>query len=290
MSNRNYQEMLTTKPLEPADYIEVPTDSFMPFDYLTNSDTDADNADLPSARRWAWLERLSVTVLVGEDGHSFSVHEGLLCENSPFFTSAMKKEWAEGQKREIPLPDDKPEVFNLYAEWKYTGKLLSRLSPSDSGSNGGELTLLIDAYVFGEKVQDRDFQDATLDALIMSTNTQDQEGKKWFPSGAVVRRAYRGTLAGSPIRRLLVDMHNHNGGENWIKEENDEEFLVDLVREMYASRARPQQADPTRANVNSCSYHHHTEDRLCYDHTAARRWLLRVLVGTNDERKGQERI
>ncbi|TKA83002.1 hypothetical protein B0A55_04672 [Friedmanniomyces simplex] len=217
------------------------------------------------------LERLSVTVLVGEDGHSFSVHEGLLCENSPFFTSAMKKEWAEGQKREIPLPDDKPEVFNLYAEWKYTGKLLSRLSPSDSGSNGGELTLLIDAYVFGEKVQDRDFQDATLDALIMSTNTQDQEGKKWFPSGAVVRRAYRGTLAGSPIRRLLVDMHNHNGGENWIKEENDEEFLVDLVREMYASRARPQQADPTRANVNSCSYHHHTEDRLCYDHTAARR-------------------
>ncbi|KAI5863308.1 hypothetical protein GGS23DRAFT_566343 [Durotheca rogersii] len=46
--------MLTTEPLDIADIVGVPVDLATPFDYLTNSDTDADNAELRSARRWAW--------------------------------------------------------------------------------------------------------------------------------------------------------------------------------------------------------------------------------------------
>ena len=46
--------MLTTRPLDPTDFVDNPTDPSHPFDYLTISDTDTDNADLPSTRRWAW--------------------------------------------------------------------------------------------------------------------------------------------------------------------------------------------------------------------------------------------
>jgi hypothetical protein len=46
--------MITTEPLDTANIVDVPADLFTPFDYLTNSDTDADNADLGSACRWAW--------------------------------------------------------------------------------------------------------------------------------------------------------------------------------------------------------------------------------------------
>jgi len=46
--------MLTTEPLDTANIVDVPADLSTPFDYLTNSDTDADNADLCGARRWAW--------------------------------------------------------------------------------------------------------------------------------------------------------------------------------------------------------------------------------------------
>jgi hypothetical protein len=53
-SNQNYQAMLTTEPLDTANIVDVPADLSTPFDYLTNGDTDADNADLCSARRWAW--------------------------------------------------------------------------------------------------------------------------------------------------------------------------------------------------------------------------------------------
>lgn len=46
--------MLTTEPLDTANIVDVPADLSTPFDYLTISDTDADNADLGSARRWTW--------------------------------------------------------------------------------------------------------------------------------------------------------------------------------------------------------------------------------------------
>jgi hypothetical protein len=42
--------MLTTEPLDTTNIINVPADLSTAFDYLTNSDTDADNADLGSAR------------------------------------------------------------------------------------------------------------------------------------------------------------------------------------------------------------------------------------------------
>ncbi len=53
-SDPNYQAMLTTEPLDTADIIDIPTDLSTPFDYLTTSDTDADNAALCCAHRWAW--------------------------------------------------------------------------------------------------------------------------------------------------------------------------------------------------------------------------------------------
>ena len=53
-SDQKYQAMLTTELLDTTDIDVPPTDLSTPFDYLTNSDTDAENADLCGARRWAW--------------------------------------------------------------------------------------------------------------------------------------------------------------------------------------------------------------------------------------------
>jgi hypothetical protein len=45
-SDPNYQAVLTTEPLDNTTIVDVPADISTPFGYLTNSDTDADNADL----------------------------------------------------------------------------------------------------------------------------------------------------------------------------------------------------------------------------------------------------
>ncbi|KAI1748827.1 hypothetical protein F4782DRAFT_343870 [Xylaria castorea] len=53
-SDPNYQAMLTTEPLSSNTTTDVPAPLSAPFDYLTSSDTDADNADLSPTHRWAW--------------------------------------------------------------------------------------------------------------------------------------------------------------------------------------------------------------------------------------------
>jgi hypothetical protein len=76
--------------------------------------------------------------------------------------------------------------------------------------------VLIGAFVFGEKVQDGDFKDAVIDALIHTIATPDEEGTFWYPTKQLVDRAYTGTPEGSPIRRLLVDMHAFHGKRCWL--------------------------------------------------------------------------
>ena len=70
----------------------------------------------------------------------------------------MKKDWKESQERTIPLPDDEPEIFNLYVQWKYQGRVLSRDATVAPERDSDELRLLAKAYIFGEKIQDSTFQ------------------------------------------------------------------------------------------------------------------------------------
>lgn len=177
---------------------------------------------------------------------------------------ALKKEWKEGQERTIPLPDDKADVVALYIQWVYGGKIFSRQPPSEAPSTGRELDLLVDCYIFGEKVQDDNFKDAVLDALLACIDTKDEEGSRWFPTGHSVQRAYEQTPQGSPLRKLLVDMYNQSGRSDWIKEDNSVEFLADLAREMFDTRSRPLGTNLTDWNADSCMYHHHSTEEQCY--------------------------
>ena len=160
--------------------------------------------------------------------------------------------------------DDDPKVVELYAQWLYCGRILSHDPTLDSEQDSGEPDLLVGAFVFGENIQDAQFRDTVLDALIMYTSTPYKHGERWFPTGSTVRRAYKGTPVGSPLRRLMVDLHSHHGSQEWIKDDCSVDFLVDLVRNMYATRPAPITSDPTHSRMQSCSYHLHSDDGFCY--------------------------
>ena len=161
------------------------------------------------------------------------------------------------------MPDDDPKVVNLYAQWLYCGKVHSRDLTLESEQTSGELDLLVDAFVFGEKIQDGLFRDTIIDALIMCTSTPDKQGTTWYPTGSSVCRAYEGTPVGSPLRRLMVDLHNHHGQQKWIKDENNVEFLTDLVRIMFATRLGLNVPDSTGIRAMNCSYHLHGDSGPC---------------------------
>jgi hypothetical protein len=204
---------------------------------------------------------------VGEQGAKDKVHKTLLCEASDFFASASKEEWKEGQKHRVPLPDDETSVVDLYVQWLYTHRIVIRKrsveeekekkdeqevkeekdeqgvkeekkqgqeGEGEEGDqaeckNGHECNVLIGAFVFGEKVQDGDFKDAVIGALIHTVATPDEKGVRWYPTAQSVNQAYTGTPEGSPIRRLLVDTYTFHGRKDWLDGQKMVDVLADLA-------------------------------------------------------------
>jgi hypothetical protein len=55
---------------------------------------------------------------------AFSVHEHLLIEYAEYFRAALEPgRWQEGTTKTVKMPEDKPEVFDLYVSWLYTRTL-----------------------------------------------------------------------------------------------------------------------------------------------------------------------
>lgn len=157
------------------------------------------------------FENPITTLVVGAEERKYHVHQGLLSSSSPYFAAAIKEEWVEGQKRRIPLLDDSAAAVDLYVQWLYGRRIFSRQSSEKLKDGQEELGVLIDGFVFGEKIQDGEFKDAVIDAITSSVSTIGKDDKYWYPSGEKADRVYKGTPAGSPLRRLLVDMHVHHG-------------------------------------------------------------------------------
>ncbi len=57
---------------------------------------------------------ITVKVGSGDKAYVFGVHENLICEPSSFFRAALNGTWKELVDQIVDLPDDDPEVFELY--------------------------------------------------------------------------------------------------------------------------------------------------------------------------------
>ncbi|KAI6853114.1 hypothetical protein KC323_g9428 [Hortaea werneckii] len=210
------------------------------------------------------FESQITTLLVGVEEREYRVHQDLLSSNSPYFAAAVKEEWEEGQERRISLLDDSAAAVDLYIQWIYNKRIFCRQPLEEIEKGQEELGVLIDGFIFGEKIQDGDFKDAIIDALIASVSTIGKEDRYWYPSGEMVDRAYKGTPPGSPLRRLLIDMHVHHGCRDWVEDGACPEFLIDLVRDLLNVCNVSHMSDPTTQQVSSCPYHHHGDDFQCY--------------------------
>ncbi|KAF2496919.1 hypothetical protein BU16DRAFT_507616 [Lophium mytilinum] len=257
--------------------------------------TAKENQDRRNAQRWSGvrigidegppLGLLSITVRVGSPPTDFSVHETLVCSRSPFFANAMNGAWAEAESRIVPLPDDAPSTFALYRTWLYTGLLASK---SDSSSD--EWELLACAYVLGEKLQDSDFKDTVIDAMIENPSTTTADGPsspettdaeateleemEFFKRNpAVLIYIYENTPPSAPVRRLLVDHYRAAGKPDWISAEKREllpdDFLYALSFQFMTLKAREEEGQrrpawaPYQWDDGTCVYHEHG-GKMCY--------------------------
>lgn len=136
--------------------------------------------------------------MAGEDGTTFNVHENLIRGRSQFFAAALSKSWLERKEGRIDLPEDDPEIVQLYLQFLYSSRLAIQWTEDTAGiqphENLPEYYTLAHLYVFGEKVRDIAFKNAVMDCFIWRMNTKVNDGVKWSPVGEVVDIIYKGTM------------------------------------------------------------------------------------------------
>ena len=108
----------------------------------------------------------AIVFLVGTDAPKrFIVHESLIKPRSDFVRLALRGDWKEAQERTIPLPEDDPNIFSVYQRWLYAGLVHTRPN-STASKTDDEYSMLVKAYILGEKIMDSNFKDSIADAII----------------------------------------------------------------------------------------------------------------------------
>ena len=178
---------------------------------------------------------------------------------SEFFKSATKEEWRKG-KDAIKVPEDDAEVFNVYVQWLYSGRIPLAIDTAQM-----DYTFLAKLYVLGEKLIDITFKDAVINKIVANTRALAKNGQRYYPSPSVVDIIYEHTMSGSPARHLMVDLYVRTAVDGWELDANHE-FMVDLAKSLVKNRVLLHKDDKLYKELDAgvaCAYHSHDKDKPC---------------------------
>ncbi len=159
-----------------------------------------------------------MTIRVGEapDQEDFVVHEPILSSRAEYFQRAMNGHWMESNTRVISLSDVEPEIFSVYLNSVYTGKIPSMTMrkaevealPWEEFRDvvGSEYDIMFQVYVLAERLNDPLTKNNIIHAVFDLADLHTSEGDWRVPPPSSIRFVYDGTPEKSPARRLMVDM------------------------------------------------------------------------------------
>jgi hypothetical protein len=172
----------------------------------------------------------------------FHVHKAVLCKTSGFLQAALKPEWQGPEPRPVDLTDEDPTTFKMYLPWLYSGKVsLKPYTEKSDTSISGCSEAVARSSVLGAKLMASAFQNAVLMAFI---DCLEYDG--YIPSHHAIRTIYKGTEAGSPARKLMVDFWVCEANDTWARESDIDnvadtvgtEFANELIIAFIADRSR----------------------------------------------------
>lgn len=183
----------------------------------------------------------------------FVVHESTIRQRSRFFDNALKRGWKEAEHKVVRLPEAESDAFELYVNWLYSSQLYTK-----GQSDEDEYGQLVEAYVLGDWLQDPDYKDAVIDALIDKIKDDPI-----LPTG-LAGTIWAHTAPGSSLRELVTDVYLSDD-EDW--EEKMKGIGLEALQEIIAARMNSPLLLPPKMPylVESCTYHEHKKaGKECY--------------------------
>ena len=62
--------------------------------------------------------------MVGALEKEYILHRDVLCQSSEFFVAACSHNWPEGREKRVQLAHADPGLFEVYAHWIYSRKVI----------------------------------------------------------------------------------------------------------------------------------------------------------------------
>ena len=183
---------------------------------------------------------------VGPERTRYSIHEGVLYQNSAWFKDALdtisaniggEKELCDTPKA-ITLADEDPVIFRRFNEWVYTAKLCTATeTPKEIPWN-----TIFNIYTFAERRGIPKLQNACINVIIRKAKNDAP-----FPSQEMLNPLWKTTGKVSPLRLLLLELFAakcdlkaalaRNGGYH-------HRFLHDLVIILYEMKEGDLEEEP----------------------------------------------
>lgn len=203
----------------------------MPIDQSERFTYGPDSAD--SHDRFRYSPDYAVLLLVGDDEENMLVHSRYVAECSEFFKAALKTEWKEGQTRVVKLPEECPVIMEVYLDFVYkrtlpTSPVTTAFRQAHNATLHAAYGRLIDLYLLGDRLLDNSIRNAVSEEIIRIASLAAFPNAS-FPSATYVNKIYANTLASSPVRRLLVDLHVSYATSTALDQGHNPSFIHDLA-------------------------------------------------------------
>ncbi|KAM5452049.1 hypothetical protein MaudCBS49596_003399 [Microsporum audouinii] len=204
----------------------------------------------------------TINICVGND--SFTIHENLIKESSPFLCSLLRRK-KPGDTYVLNIPEEYNTAVQFYANWVYR-----RVIPSAAGSElelRKESMTLAKAYVVGKRFEDSGFQNAVVDRVIeRAKGTFDK--KQILPDAEAIQFTYQNVKKCSKFKVLLVDLYASHAISGYFCKPASSKypklFLIEVLSAVADMQFTGRMSPTNGSKKNACErYHHHSSDAAC---------------------------
>lgn len=160
-----------------------------------------------------------VTIHVGKSRAAFHVHMNHVCRVSPVLKSAFTGKFKETAEKSMDLPENDPDVFELFLQWVY--EKTCQLPAGDINEEIDKRYMqLAQLYVLADQLLVIELKNYVIDLYFEITTQTDR-----LPRPAVVFYVYENSMKGSPLRKLLVQSYSCMLDLGWYKNKSNAEIL-----------------------------------------------------------------
>ncbi|KAK4950312.1 hypothetical protein LTR10_011293 [Elasticomyces elasticus] len=212
----------------------------------------------------------TLTILVGPEETSFTVHQDRLCSTSEYFKKACTGEWLESKERVLRLADVDATIFQIYVEGLYFPSSELKEMLTDTSSDGVKEPLSLRAcrqsnvettfqvcglWALADYLQDYAIQNKAIDLLengVSRTSFGSVRIVTWLSAHTTSTSRLAKYLRSSFVE-VLVDTKNTDAVLTALKDGEHKlpaDVLIDLLKEVLS---------PTNDVPFCATYHVHPE-------------------------------